>query len=260
VDSLHEALLKWVPGIPATNVPERLWSKVDGCLVHAHASGDGPAVVLIHGLGVSSAYFLPLAERLAARFRVYALDLPGHGRSATPRRALDVPQLAGALSAWMQARGLERAALVGQSMGCQVAVEAALRASERVERLVLIGPTPDPAAGTAELLRRLVVDAAFERPGMIWQAFKDYLRMNMRVLPEFQAMLRDPFMDKLARVRVPALVARGERDPIAPQPFAEEVARRLRCEVVVVPGWGHAVQHSAPGAVFDALQAFLARR
>lgn len=232
----------------AKNVPTRLWS---------HVQGDGAAVILIHGLGVSSAYLLPLAERLSERYRVYSVDLPGHGRSATPPRALDVPQLAGALVAWMQACGPQRAALVGQSMGCQIAVEAARLSPERVTRLVLIGPTPDPAAGTAELLRRLVVDAAYERPAMIWQAFKDYVRMNVRVVAEFRAMLRDPFVEKLAALRVPALVVRGERDPIAPQDFAQEVARRLTANLIVIPRWGHAVQYSAPGEVAGALQKFL---
>ena len=92
---------------------------------------------------------------------------------------------------------------------------------------------------------------------MIWQAFKDYLRMHVRVVPEFRAMLRDPFVEKLSQVSAPALVLRGEHDPIAPQPFAEEVAKRLDARVVVVPGWGHAVQHSAPDAVCDALRTFL---
>lgn len=206
----------------ATCVPVSLWHEVQGCRLHAHAAGEGPAVVLIHGLGVSSAYFLPLAVRLACHFCVYALDLPGHGRSATPPRALDVPGLAQTLLGW-----------------------------------VLIGPTPDPAAATAELLRRLVVDAAYERPGMIWQAFKDYLRMNVRVVPEYRAMLRHRFVEKLASVRVPALLVRGERDPIAPQRFVEDLARRLRAEVAIIPGWGHAVQHSAPEQVLQVVRPFL---
>jgi Alpha/beta hydrolase family len=63
-----------------------VWYNVDGLRMHARVS-EGPAqpgpnpVILLHGLGVSSTYFLPAAERLASRFAVFAPDLPGHGRS-----------------------------------------------------------------------------------------------------------------------------------------------------------------------------------
>jgi 2-hydroxy-6-oxonona-2,4-dienedioate hydrolase len=81
--------------------------------VHARASG-GPApevrtaVVLVHGLVVSSRYMVPIAERLAPYHQVFATDLPGFGRSERPLQALDVAGLADALSVWMGEVGLER--------------------------------------------------------------------------------------------------------------------------------------------------------
>lgn len=82
--------------------------------------------VLVHGFGMSSSYFVPTAERLGTRFAVYAPDLPGHGGSDTPRDALDVPQFADALIAWMNGVGIERTSLVGHSFGGQIAVDAAV--------------------------------------------------------------------------------------------------------------------------------------
>src|SRR5690606_10179903 len=109
------------------------------------ARGESP-VLLVHGFGISSSYFVPAARRLGAIFDVYAPDLPGHGKSDTPPRALDVPALASALREWCAAVGIERARVVANSMGCQTAAELALREPDFVERLVLIGPTVDTAA------------------------------------------------------------------------------------------------------------------
>src|SRR5581483_11388064 len=132
---------------------ESLWLRVGGRRVHALISAGSPlgapTVVLVHGLGASSSYMAPLARSLAPHCRVLAPDLPGFGKSDHPPHVLDVPQLADALIDWMAAVGLPRAALVGNSMGCQIAVDAAVRYPERVERLVLQGVTIDPAARSA---------------------------------------------------------------------------------------------------------------
>jgi pimeloyl-ACP methyl ester carboxylesterase len=69
-------------------------------------------VVLVHGLGLSGRYMLPVAACLAARYRVLRPDLPGFGDSGHPARVLDVPALADALAAWMRAMSLRRAALI----------------------------------------------------------------------------------------------------------------------------------------------------
>lgn len=128
---------------------ESVWTRVGGLRVHARASG-GPApeertaVVLVHGLIVSSRYMVPTAERLALHRRVFAPDLPGFGRSERPLEPLDVAALADALSDWMGQVGLERATLVGNSMGCQVIADLAVRHPGRVEQAVLQGPTMNP--------------------------------------------------------------------------------------------------------------------
>src|SRR5215213_1015797 len=91
-----------------------MWTVVDGTRMHARVSeglGDGPAVVLVHGLVVSGRYMIPTLKRLAVHHRVYAPDLPGFGKSGKPARAQDVPGLSDALAGWMRNLGLERAAL-----------------------------------------------------------------------------------------------------------------------------------------------------
>ncbi len=97
--------------------------------IHARvgrANGGGkPALVLVPGLVVSSRNVAPTGRLLQEAFSVYALDLPGFGKSDKPAKVLTVPQLAAALLAWMDDAGLPDAHLFGNSFGCQVIVEAA---------------------------------------------------------------------------------------------------------------------------------------
>jgi 2-hydroxy-6-oxonona-2,4-dienedioate hydrolase len=221
-----------------------------------------PPVVLIHGLGVSGAYFVPTLERLGVRFSVYAPDLPGHGKSSTPRRPLDIHQLTDALVAWMDAVPIESACLVGNSMGSQIAVDAALRHPSRVNRLVLIGPTTDPRGRTlAQLLKRLLRDGLHERPSLSWILAKDYGHMGRRLPAEFRFMRWDPIEVKLPDVEVPTMLVRGEKDPISPQRWLEEAARLVRAKrMAVIPGVGHAVNYSSPDRLVAAIAPFLAHR
>jgi 2-hydroxy-6-oxonona-2,4-dienedioate hydrolase len=108
------------------------WIEVHGLPIHTMVSVEAvpagaPAVVLVHGLGLSHRYMMPIAERLALAYRVYAPDLPGFGDSGKPSQVLDVSGLGDALVAWMQAAGLERAVLFGNSFGCQIIVDMAAR-------------------------------------------------------------------------------------------------------------------------------------
>ena len=245
---------------------QSVWTHVAGCRIHARASAGradatSSPVVLVHGFGVSSSYFVPAAERLSCEFEVYAPDLPGHGRSDTPRQPLDVPTLAEALIRWMDAVGLQRVSLVANSMGCQIAAETAVRYPERIERLVLIGPTVDPAARSVlGHARRLFVAGLYERLSLSGLLAKDYLRMGVRIIPELRFMFRNRIEENLPRIEAPVMLVRGENDPIAPQQWVEAAARLARAErTVVIPTWGHAVHFSAADQIVDAIAPFLRR-
>lgn len=242
-----------------------LWLDVNGCRMHARVStaaagGAALPVVLVHGWGVSSSYFIPTAERLAVRFAVYAPDLPGHGKSGTPAEPPDIGDLAQALLDWMDRAAIPRASVVGQSMGCQVAVEAALRQPGRIDRLVLIGPAPDPAARTMPTqLQRLLRAGLHEKPSLLPYLVRDYLRMGLRILPELRAMMHYPIECRLPSVGMPAMLVRGEHDTLAPQAWMDQAAALLNAAgVAVIPSWGHAVQHSAPEQLVRVLEPFLA--
>ena len=244
-----------------------LGTSVDGERWYARVWGGGErrAVVLVHGFGVSSSYFVPLAERLAARFDVYAPDLPGHGKSQTPPAPLDIAGLADALRRWLLTTRLERVAVVGHSLGCQVAVELAARNPGLVDRLVLIGPTLDrEARSLRRTLPRFVSGGLRERPsrglfslGLL--IVKDYARMGPRLLAELRAMFAHAIEAALPRVAAPVLLLRGEQDRVVPQRWVEELAALVpESTVVVVPGAAHAVHYSHSDAVAREIEAFLA--
>ena len=244
---------------------ESRWTAVRGLSMHARVSvdpvpGDRIPVVLVHGLGVSSRYMIPTARRLAPDYRVYAPDLPGFGRSAKPRQVLNVPEQADALVAWMDAVGLERAAMIGNSMGCQYIVDAAVRYPERVERLVLLGPSVDRyARSAARQLLRVLHDSLHEAFTQPFVLTFDYLQAGLlRAWQTLQHGLADAVEEKLPQVRVPALVIRGEFDPIVPQRWIEDVERLLpHGQLIVLRGAPHTANYSTPRAFVRVVRPFL---
>ncbi len=128
------------------------WTAVPAIGVTFHArvwDGPGTPVVLVAGLGVSSRYWVRLGRRLGGRSGVLAPDLPGFGRTPPPPGSRwpagpDVREQADQLVAWMDARGIARAVLVGHSVGCQTVVDVAVRFPGRVDRVVLAAPPFEP--------------------------------------------------------------------------------------------------------------------
>lgn len=256
-------------GRPSGGLTGRLvstWTPVHGVRLHALASADAlppaaPTVVLVHGVAVSARYLVPLAERLAARAHVYIPDLPGYGRSDCPAgRDLTVPELADALLAWMDRTGLDRPHLLGNSFGCQVIVDLAARRPDRVDRLVLQGPTMDPHARSAwrQALRWLAV-TPFERPSEGLVLLRDLWDLGpRRAVDMIRLALADPIEAKLERVVAPTLVVRGTRDAIVPQRWAEEVAGLLpNGRLVVIERAAHTINYSQPAWLAEVAWPFL---
>lgn len=246
---------------------ESRWAVVAGRLIHARVSvdpvpADAPPVVLVHGLAVSSRYMVPTAVRLAPDFPVYVPDLPGYGESVKPSKVLDVPELADALAAWMRVVGIGRAHLIGNSLGCQIIVEAAVRHPDLVASAVFVGPTMDPSGRTMiQQGLRLARDIVDEPISAWFLQTYDYVQFGLRrTLCTLHYGLNDPIEDKLPRVRVPVLVVRGALDAIVSQAWAEEVTRLLPSgRLVVVPDAAHIVNYNAAPELVRAFCDFLRR-
>jgi pimeloyl-ACP methyl ester carboxylesterase len=221
---------------------------------------DGTPLVLLAGLGLSGNYLLPLGRALSERCTVWVPDLPGFGRSDRPRDVLDIAELGDAVIAWMDVVGLDGAVLIGNSMGCQIAVEAAARHPDRVRAVVLDAPTID--AHARSLIRhvgRITIDALHE-PFSLWglQIF-DWVRTGpRRLIGSTRHTFAHRMEERLPAVVCPALVVRAARDPIVPQRWAEEVAAMLdRGELHVDPHGSHAMPYSAPARLAATIVRFV---
>jgi 2-hydroxy-6-oxonona-2,4-dienedioate hydrolase len=237
---------------------------VDGLSIFMRVGGEqfpGPTLVLVHGLGVSSRYMVPLAEVLATQYPVVAPDLPGYGGSDEPGPVLGVRELADFLSRWMDIIGLEHAVFLGNSFGCQIIAELALRHPQRVGKVILLGPTTDRHSRTfPQQLWRFICDAPNERPSLAWVLLREYLRSGpRRMVRNIQMTLADPLEQKLPQMQLPILIIRGERDPMVSQLWAEELAGLSpQGQLVVLPGAGHVPNYSHPAALMRAIEPFLA--
>jgi pimeloyl-ACP methyl ester carboxylesterase len=256
----------------ATSAPETAWGFqsrwriVRGVDIHDRASLDSPdatpPLVLVHGLAVSHRYLMPLAAKLAGHHPVHVIDLPGFGLSGDPGRVLNVTEHADHLADWLEATGLPPTVVLGNSFGCQVAVDLAVRYPDRVRGLVLVGPTIDPAARTAfRQILRWLGDTALEDPLQLPILARDLRDAGPhRVVQTLAHALHDPIEHKLPLISVPVLVTRGSREPIVPMAWARAATRLLPLgELAVVPG-PHNTNYAAADHLAELFLAFLHSR
>lgn len=251
------------------------WTALDGRQVRlfvAPASGE-PAdkplrlpLLLIHGLGCSGETWEPTLQEMRRRSltcSTLAPDMPGYGRSMGARRdAPGMEELADWLVRLLDLRGIERAHLAGNSMGCQVALAMARRHGSRVGGLVLQGPT----TGTRMVppwryVAGLITDTIYENPLYSMRLLKMYTQMGpYRYAITVKKMLEDDPFATLDQVKAPCLVIRGGNDAIV----SDEVARRLAAslpDAVYLPldHAAHAIEYNNPEQFVDAMLTFLTR-
>ncbi|WP_345149017.1 alpha/beta fold hydrolase [Arthrobacter ginkgonis] len=234
-----------------TAKPEEREVVLEGATVHIHTSGAGATTyVLIHGIGVSSRYFRPLADELSRDAVVHNVDLPGHGRAPKPAHALSVPEYARVLWAALDRIGTEAPVLVGHSMGAQIAAEMALT-GQLLSGVVLLGPANYAAErGFWRQALRLGQDSLREPPSVTAVVVTDYaLRCGPSwYLQTAAAMLGHHIEDAIGGIQAPLLIGRGTKDPLAPRRWVEELAAlRPGAQTAEVAGEAHALMvRSAP--------------
>ncbi|MFE0849248.1 alpha/beta fold hydrolase [Streptomyces rochei] len=221
--------------------------------------------MLVHGLGLSGRYFVPLARRLARTgATVLVPDLPGNARSRhTVRRMPDVEQTADALARWHRRLVPGPSLLVANSVGCQVAAALTSHHPSLVHRLVLLGPALTPRVSAWRQGGRLLKDASREPLALIRVAAADYLLTGpLRFGASLRHALRDAtvaFEGHLARVTVPTLVVRGTGDTIASEAWVRRVTRLVADgRAADMTGAAHAAHYSTPDAVAELIERFAA--
>jgi pimeloyl-ACP methyl ester carboxylesterase len=230
---------------------------VGGHRLRYFAGGDGPPLLLIHGLGSSSEDWALVVRELTREHRVYAPDLLGAGGSDKPRDGdYSIAAETELVRGFMDAMQLGRADVGGLSMGGWIALRLAAEHPERVQRLVLVDsvglsfPTTlnessfSPATmSEARHLLWLQSDAFTKLPDFV---VRDYLRRARRegwvLRMAMRSMLtgRDQMDGKLQRATMPALIVWGTTDRLAPPSLAARLHQELpQSRVVMIPGCGH---------------------
>ena len=253
--------------------------------VHVDATGDGPPVVLLHGWAMHSGIWGGLVDRLAARHRVHAVDLPGHGESPAPSR-FTLDGVVDALEATF-ATTEPPLSVVGWSLGGLVAMRWALAHPDRVERLALVATSPRfvaagdwPHAMAPETLARFgdELRVAWKLTVQRFLALQLHggehsraLLADMRerlltrnppspaTLAEALALLRDSdFRTDAAGIEQPALVISGDRDTLAFPAAGRFLAEQLpNARFELIAGAAHVPFLSHADAFGAALAGFL---
>lgn len=268
--------------------------------IHGHRvgyrmAGEGPALVLVHGMTGSSTTWREVMPALADRYTVIAPDLLGHGESAKPRGDYSLGAFAAGVRDLLVALGIEQVTFVGHSLGGGVALQFAYQFPERCERLVLVS-SGGLGREVSSLLRAVslpgselvmpiilhpklregmeVVGSVLDRLGLrlgvrgkeIWRSYGGLTetRGRMAFIHTVRSVIdvrgqRVSARDRLYLAQeVPTLIVWGDQDRIIPVDHAHAAHELMPgSRLVVIPGAGHFVPFEAPEQFLAALTSFL---
>lgn len=271
------AVFSWAPEIAVR------YLDVDGLRLRYLVAGEGPPLVLLHTLRTQLDMFQHLVPALAARFRVYALDHPGHGYSDIPEADYSADFFVRTIGAALDRLEIEDALVVGESIGGSIGLVLAARRHPRVGRVVAVNPydyargrglrRSSPLANiifglndvpllgaTVTRLRlypivRQVYRGGVRRPGALPEALarEMYLVGNRPGHARaFTSLVRHWGSWEAARteyrgIQRPVLLVYGEHDWSREEERAAEARDVPGAETVVIPGAGHFLSLDAPG-------------
>ncbi len=253
--------------------------------VHAVVRGEGPDVVLLHGVTDNASTWHGVQAALSG-VRSHAVDLAGHGLTDIPSAIPDSRELAEWVAAYLDAAGIERAVVVGWSLGGTCALELAAAHPGRVRAIVLVGaaalefpfplalvplklpliPELMPALGASDAVRRFIMRDTYAprfRPAR--EVLDRYFRgWEVRGRARFvRDLVRGLHLETTVRliphVAAPAWIVHGEEDRLVPATVGRELATRLPgARASMLSGVGHAPHIEHPASVLDAIAAALA--
>ena len=264
-------------------------AEIRGVRTRYFVGGEGPPLVIVHGLGGAAVNFTELAPILAGRRRVLIPDLPGHGRSQPLKYVDGLTTYAEHVAAVADLEEMFPAPVIGYSMGGVIALRLAVERPNNVPALALVA-----AAGIVSVTRRAEIWLAATgtvRPAQVMTRFRGTFarRPRLRWLPfgawgavdppglspesvlgflegpsqhtdvgaAGRALLTDDPRPDLDRVRCPVFLLWGARDRLVPLEDGFEYARRLRAPIRTLPAAGHLLVGEQPQACAEILLEFL---
>jgi pimeloyl-ACP methyl ester carboxylesterase len=284
--------------------PDPEWLRIDwrqhrhqidvvGSTVNYVEMGDGPPLLLVHGLSGAWQNWLETIPHFARTHRVVAVDLPGFGSSPLPSWEISIPAYGRFLRDFCERIGIGRCSLIGNSMGGFIATEVAITEPERVDDLVLVsaagitwaGARREPAAMIARVGRAAAPVAAklhmswIKRPalrkGFFQGVFYDPNGVRREMLWEnVVPALKSPgyydamttlwgydIRDRLEEIGVPTLIVWGRNDRVVPVPAALSYKKRIgdNAELVIFDRCGHVPMMERPVRFNRVVEDFLKR-
>jgi pimeloyl-ACP methyl ester carboxylesterase len=268
---------------------EPRFAEVKGVRMRYFVGGEGPPLLLVHGLGGAASNWTELAPLLAERHRLLVPDLPGHGGSTALPAVSGLEPFADRVALVAEREGMLPAPVVGHSLGGMVVLRLALRRPADVSALVLAGAaglsignvwgrqllsvlsTVRPGRLAARyrglvmrsgILRRLVFGfvSVADPVALTNEAVEGFLAgqlLHTDLDSAWQALRADDPRQELEGVKCPVLVLWGAEDVQLPLGDAFEYTRRLRARLRVIPGCGHLLIGERPDACYRAIEDFL---
>ncbi len=260
---------------------------------YAHAGENGPALILLHGLGSSLETWMLNFDALARDFRVYALDMLYFGKTAKPAHAPKRDEFDTFVRAFMDAAGIARATMIGNSMGGAVAARVAVNAPDRTDNVILVDPAGfgrdlvwwlrlrtildlrsrgrpsprmlrlglsqvfyNPDCVPEEMIEAMV--ALNAEPGL-FQAYRRVLRTGVDWRGLKPHMLQD-VRDESYQIRAPTLLVWGKQDRVVPIEHMYVAQEKIpHAQTVVFDNCGHAPQIEHPEKFNELVRDFVLR-
>lgn len=240
-------------------------------------AGDGTPVVLLHGITDSWFSWSRVLPRLDKKYRVYALDLRGHGDTDKPQTGYAMKDFAADVVAFLDAMNIKKAVVVGHSMGSFVALQTTLDAPERVEKLLIMGTATTARNGvTLDLFKEFAnlkdpMDENFVRDfqvatssetvpeDFIDTSVKQSMKVPARVWKlGLEGVMAEDYQPHLGKIKAPTLIVWGDRENIFLRPEQDILKARIANSTLkVYPGAGHSPQWEFPEKFAEDLNAFL---
>jgi pimeloyl-ACP methyl ester carboxylesterase len=254
-------------GSKPTTIKEA-WTIFDGLpLLYRTNATPAPdharTIIHIHGFAISGTYLLPTAALLATDYATFVPDLPGFGRSHRPPRPLTIDQLGAAVVRFMDQMGIERAVLLGNSLGCPIIGSMLDEHIDRIESIVFVSP----AGGLYNLpiyrgVAQMALAGLREPPRMFPIALADYAHYGlMPSINLLDSMLHYPTLRRIQELVIPTLAVIGSRDPLVSERMVAQRAIELpHVTAAVIDGAAHAINFSHPHQLANVVRCFIEGR